>query len=321
MSPTNHETSAAAEEYISTLPPHHVQPLWTVMNAMVPPMPNPKAIPYLWNYKELRPLLLQAGDIVGAEEAERRVLMLVNPACKAPQTTDTLYAGLQLILPNETAPAHRHTAFALRFIIEGSRGFTAVEGKKIYMSRGDVILTPSWTWHDHGHEGSGPMIWLDGLDLPMYQFIPGNFAQIYHDSRYPSEPVDESPSKFPWAPVQEALDNQGGDYAQVEYLHEDGQRLSRIIGGHAERVKAGTTAPQRKETSSFVFHVYQGRGYTLVGEGSEQKKLQWEQSDTFAVPHWKRIQHVVEEGEDAYLFSFSDRPLMMNLGMWKKEEF
>lgn len=105
---------------------------------------------------------------------------------EAPCTTDTLYAGLQLINPGEVAPAHRHRAFALRFIIEGERGFTAVEGEKIYMERGDVILTPPWQWHDHGHEGDDVMIWLDGLDLPMFQYIPVNFAEMYEESRYPS---------------------------------------------------------------------------------------------------------------------------------------
>jgi gentisate 1,2-dioxygenase len=106
-----------------------------------------------------------------------------------PFTTDTIYAGLQLINQGETAPAHRHRAFALRFIIEGNRGFTAVEGQKIYMQEGDVILTPQWQWHDHGHEGNGPMIWLDGLDLPLYHHIPTHFAEPYKESRYPSEYV------------------------------------------------------------------------------------------------------------------------------------
>lgn len=124
------------------------------MSSMVPPAPNPKATVASWKYDEIRPLLLEAGRLVAADEAERRVLMLVNPNMRAPYTTDTIYAGLQLILPGETAPAHRHTAFALRFIVEGERGFTAVEGKKVIMRRGDVILTPSWQWHDHGHEGT-----------------------------------------------------------------------------------------------------------------------------------------------------------------------
>lgn len=157
MSPQKEETAKSdAGEYLSKLPSKNVGPLWTVMGAMVPPRPAPQAKPALWKYKELHPLLLESGNVVDAYEAERRVLMLVNPAMRAPHTTDTIYAGLQLILPGEVAPAHRHVAFALRFIIEGEKGFTAVEGKKITMKRGDVILTPSWQWHDHGHEGEKP---------------------------------------------------------------------------------------------------------------------------------------------------------------------
>lgn len=247
--------------------------------------------------------------------------MLINPALKAPQTTDTLYAGLQLILPGETAPAHRHIAFALRFIIEGNKGFTAVDGDKIYMNKGDVILTPSWTWHDHGHEGDGPMVWLDGLDLPVWQALPVNFAEMYAEDRYPSEvsPV-KSPLSFPWAPVQESLDKQGGDYARYRYTLPGGVHLSKVIGACAERIAKGTISPVQRETSSKVFHVYQGKGYSIVsGEGQKEERLDWETADTFAVPHWRKVQHFAEDGEDAYLFSFNDRPLMEAVGAFKTE--
>lgn len=216
------DISGTTEKYFESLPQHHVAPLWTALKTVNPPRPAPKSVPAIWRYSELREPLLEAGRIVTAEEAERRVLMLVNPAmsefpplrrpkcvaltCKSqpkhyllsspdhvlfplgsPFTTDTLYAGLQLILPGETAPAHRHRGFALRFIIEGESGFTAVEGQKVYMKKGDLILTPSWHWHDHGHEGQGPMIWLDGLDIPLLQALPVNFVEEYEDHRYPSE--------------------------------------------------------------------------------------------------------------------------------------
>lgn len=151
---TAHAGDDASAEFLESLPAAHVGPLWKAMEAMVPPRPAPRAAVARWRYgEELRPLLLRAGRLVGTDEAERRVLMLVNPAMRAPHTTDTLYAGLQLILPGETARAHRHTAFALRFVVEGERGFTAVGGRRVAMRRGDVILTPSWDWHDHGHDG------------------------------------------------------------------------------------------------------------------------------------------------------------------------
>lgn len=128
-------------------------------------------------------------------------------------------------MPNETAPAHRHTAFAMRFIIEGNGGFTAVHGRRIKMNRGDVILTPTWNWHDHGKDGSGPMIWLDGLDLPNFRHFPVHFVEHYDKPRYPAEDVDtdNSPIVFPWAKMQAQLDAADGDWVTKPYLKEDGR--------------------------------------------------------------------------------------------------
>lgn len=149
----------------------------------------------------------------------------LTKATDAPFTTDTLYAGLQLVMPNETAKAHRHVAFAMRFIIEGQGGFTAVQGQRIQMQRGDVILTPTWNWHDHGKDGSGPMIWLDGLDLPNFQHFPVHFVEHYTSPRYPAEEVDTaaSPLVFPWRKMKEALDQLEGDSVELRYLHADGR--------------------------------------------------------------------------------------------------
>ena len=114
------------------------------MDRMVPSFPKPREVPTSWEYVNIRPALMKAASIIEAEAAERRVLILVNKAMTAPYTTDTLCAGLQIVMPGKTAPAHHHRAFALQFIIQGSGGFTTVEGEKIEMHRGDVVLTPSW---------------------------------------------------------------------------------------------------------------------------------------------------------------------------------
>ena len=145
---------------------------------------------------------------------------MLSIASDAPYTTDTLYAGLQLVMPNEIAPAHRHTAFAMRFIIEGMGGFTAVHGRRIQMQRGDVILTPTWNYHDHGKDGSGPMIWLDGLDLPNFRHFPVHFVEHFSESRYPAEDVDSnmSPIVFPWEVMKAALDAASGDWVSKRYL-------------------------------------------------------------------------------------------------------
>ncbi|KAJ9493832.1 hypothetical protein H2202_010687 [Exophiala xenobiotica] len=301
------------EELMSKLPGYHVEALWTVMHEMVPKAPQPKAIVAAWKYDELRPILLQAGESVTAEQAERRVLMLKNPAL--------IYAGLQLILPGETAPAHRHQAFALRFIIEGSRAFTAVSGQKVTMEEGDVILTPQWQWHDHGHEGDSPMIWLDGLDLPLYHYFPTHFAQPYHEKRYPSKPIHDSPLRFPWADMQAKLDDNPDDWARSEYETRSGGHISQTLGAHAERVRAGKTGVVPRNTCSHVYHVRSGNGMTVIQppDGREQK-VQWTSRDTFAVPAWSKITHHAAEGGDAYLFVLSDRPVLDALNMYVSDE-
>jgi gentisate 1,2-dioxygenase len=291
------------------------QPLWTVMEGMVPPHPQPKAVPHVWRYAEMRALLERAGRLVSAADAERRVFMLVNPALQAPRTTDTLFAGLQLILPGEIARAHRHVAFALRFIVEGHGAYTVVAGEKIPMARGDVILTPSWAYHDHGHEGSGPMIWLDGLDLPLYQFFPVNFAQPYSAERYPAvDAATDSHLKFPWAEMQARLDADPGPYASADYVHRHtGAPLSRVIGAAAERLSGRCSSPTRRETAGIVYHVYEGRGLTRVGGDL----LEWQRGDTFCIPAWSAYRH--EASRDAYLFRYDDRPILEAIGAYRAE--
>src|SRR5437764_3564639 len=160
----------------------NLTPLWEVLHALVPPKPNTPCVPALWKYDEVRPFLMRAGDAITAEEAVRRVLILENPKLRGQSCiTQSLYAGLQLILPGEVAPSHRHTQSALRFIVEGSGAYTAVDGERTTMKPGDFIITPSWTWHDHGHEAREPVVWLDGLDIPLIRFLDAGFAEN-HDA-------------------------------------------------------------------------------------------------------------------------------------------
>lgn len=148
----------------------------------------------------------------------------------APFTTDTLYAGLQLVQPHEIAPAHRHSAFAVRFIIEGKGGFTAVQGKRVAMRPRDVLVTPTWNWHDHGKKGAdeeggddSPVIWLDGLDLPNFTHYPVHFNEHFSEARYPATNVSESPIVFPWEKMQARLDAAEGAWASAAYLKADGR--------------------------------------------------------------------------------------------------
>ena len=292
---------------------------------MVPQQPNPSAAIVHWDYEKIRPMLLEAGSVVGAEEAERRVLMLENPMLGPPYSTDTIYSGLQLVLPGEIAPAHRHVAFALRFVIEGSGGFTAVEGQKLQMQRGDVLLTPSWQWHDHGNEGAEPVIWLDGLDLPLYRYAKVNFAENYHASQYPSEPTTNSPLRLTWTDVQRELDARAVEnHAIYQYKHADGSYLSKTLGAQAERLSAGKHTQWSQQTLSFVYHVYEGVGKTELIERGKGTivTVHWKTGDTFAVPAWTKIRHFAadrssaQNGENVYLFAINDRPMIEALGIY-----
>ena len=239
-------------------------------------------------------------------------------------------------MPNETAPAHRHTAFAMRFIIEGTGGFTAVHGRRITMQRGDVILTPSMNWHDHGKDGSGPMIWLDTLDLPCFKHYPVHFVEHYADPRYPAEDVDSStsPMVFSWNKMQAKLDAAERPWVRERYLKANGQerklstneyfgekdteicKVSKTLGGAAERLDRGSTSPVIQETSSAVYHVYFGQGHSMIGE----KTFDWKQGDTFCIPAWQRYQHSAHNEGPAYLYRVDDQPMIRALGFYRTDE-
>src|SRR6185312_17321400 len=152
------------ESFYREIAPANLAPLWEVLHSLVTPEPVSPVQPVLWRYDEVRPHVERAGNLITAAEAERRVLVLENPGLKGQSSiTHSLYAGLQLILPGEVARAHRHAASALRFILEGHGAYTAVDGERTYMQPGDFVITPSWTFHDHGNTTDTPMVWLDGL--------------------------------------------------------------------------------------------------------------------------------------------------------------
>ena len=166
------------EAFYERSPAGNLAPLWERLHGLVTPQPVTPCQPAIWHYRDVRPHLMQAGGLISAEEATRRVLILENPGLKGQTSiTHSLFAGLQLILPGEVAPAHRHTQSALRFIIEGDGAYTAVDGERTTMRPGDFVITPSWTWHDHGNETQEPMVWLDGLDIPIVRLLDASFAE------------------------------------------------------------------------------------------------------------------------------------------------
>src|SRR5205823_9305369 len=168
-------------------------PLWTALHALLPNERATPAVPHVWRWRDVRPRVLEAARLVPMEQAERRVLVLRNPGLGgAYAITSSLFAGLQVILPGEAAPSHHHTPSALRLIVEGHGAFTTVDGVKCAMEPGDLIITPPMRWHDHGHEGTEPVIWLDGLDLPLVRSFDASWASRMRPAREPETATDPS---------------------------------------------------------------------------------------------------------------------------------
>ncbi len=180
-------TSAERKDFYQRLHDKNTAPLWEVLAKLVTPEPVSACVPAMWRYDEIRPLLMDAGRLITAKEAERRVLVLENPGLRgASQITQSLYAGVQLVMPGEVAPSHRHAASAMRFVLEGDgAAYTAVDGERTTMRPGDFVLTPFWTFHDHGNPGEAPVIWLDGLDVPIVNMFSASFAGHHDEEMQP----------------------------------------------------------------------------------------------------------------------------------------
>ena len=148
------------------------------MNSVVTKEPVTRCQPHVWHYDDVKSLVMESGGLITAEEAKRRVLVLENPAMHGEsKATNTLFAGIQMILPGEVAPAHRHVSSAIRFVLDGEGAYTAVEGEKSFMAPGDFVITANWAPHDHGNTSNKPMLWLDVLDFPAVNFFETSFAE------------------------------------------------------------------------------------------------------------------------------------------------
>jgi gentisate 1,2-dioxygenase len=318
--------------------------LWNNMAALITPEPRSNCHPFHWRFDAIRARMLEAGGLITAREAERRVLVLENPGLRGQsKITTSLYAGVQLVLPGEIAPAHRHSQSALRFVLEGKGAHTAVDGEKTVMEPGDFIITPSMTWHDHGNHSSEPMFWLDGLDIPVVQFFDASFAEGMEDeeqpitrksgdshARYGSNllPVDLKRSakvspifNYPYEETRRALDQMK---LQEEWdpCHGLKLRYSNPVTGDFAMPTMGTfiqLLPKRFKTTRYrstdatVFAPIEGKGRSRIGD----EVFEWGPRDIFVVPSWRFVTH--EADEDAVLFSYSDRPIQQKLDLWRED--
>ncbi|WP_137701727.1 cupin domain-containing protein [Marimonas lutisalis] len=332
------------EDYREDMTKAGVAPLWPMMRNVLPHgAPQPQTAAGYWNYDKIRPLLLRAGELTPVEKAERRVLVLSDPGrgVGAMQATASIYLGLQLLLPGETAPAHVHTPSAVRIVVEGKGGYTVVDGEKLPMEEGDLVLTPGGEWHDHGHEGEEPVVWLDALDLPLFYYLEGSYAtegplqaqrnrpdasQVEYlaaglaPTRRPGAGLRRYPMmRYPWArteaALREVLAYGGDDIAELDYVNpETGADVLPTMGFTAMMLPAGTTHAPNLRSSSAAFHVIKGRGKTRING----EVFEWGPKDTFSAPVFAEITH--EASEEAFLVRVHDRPLQDKLGYYEERE-
>jgi gentisate 1,2-dioxygenase len=336
---------SARQDLYRRMDGHNLTPLWEVLHALIPNEPSTPCKPALWKYRDARPYLMEAGKLITAREAIRRVLILENPGMRGESCiTQSLYAGLQLILPGEIAPSHRHSQSALRFIVEGSGAYTAVDGERTTMHPGDFIITPSWTYHDHGNPGAEPVVWMDGLDIRIVQIFGAQFHEVYPQE---VQPVSRSEGaagarfgsgliplgatapfgrtspifNYPYARSREALQVLSRDQDPDSCHGWKMQYVNPLTGGHAMPTIAAFIQLLPKDYCTQTYRCTDGTIYSVVeGKGSVTiagERFAFEPRDTFVVPSWHPLQ--METTAETVLFSFSDRPGQEVMGLWREK--
>lgn len=346
--------AVARQRLYEEMRPHDLTPLWEVLHALVPPRPAVRTLPARWRWADAEPFLRRAGELITAEEAVRRVLILENPGWRGEsRATGSLYAGLQLILPGEIAPSHRHSQSALRFVVSGSGAYTAVAGERTTMKPGDFIITPSWAWHDHGNDGDEPVVWLDGLDIPVVAFFEAGFAENgtaaaqavtaapgtslarFGANMLPLEPeLPFGPTSpifcYPYERSRAALEHLRRHAAPDPWHGHALRYVNPATGSHpmptmATRLQllpAGFAGRTARTTAGTVFSVVEGTVDVLIAPHANAAPLPPVRfaagpKDHFVVPPWAGL--ALSSAADAVLFSFSDAPLQLAAGLLREQ--
>jgi gentisate 1,2-dioxygenase len=329
----------------------NMTPLWTQRDDLMPLTPEPKAVPALWRWSTLYPLAARSGDLVPVGRGgERRAIALANPGLPGqPYATPTLWAAIQYLGPHETAPSHRHSQTAFRFVVDGEGVWTNVEGDAVAMTRGDLLLTPSWHFHEHHNSTDQPMAWIDGLDIPLISQLDAGFFEFGTDTLattatpaksrgerlwgnpglrpLTSQSVPLSPlAAYRWEHTDAALSAQlscaeEGDSVLVEAGHAAVRFTNPTTGADAlstirtemHRISAGTRTRTLRQVGSAVWQLFEGTASVSVGTQTWQVGT----GDLFAVPSWAPVTITTPEGTD--LFRFSDEPVYEALGLMRRQ--
>lgn len=330
-------------DYIASLTAQNLVPLWPNLRGLIPPdKPRPKTVATQWTYTAIRPLLIKAGELTPIEKAERRVLILSNPGFgnDSVQATAAMYLGMQLLLPGEWAPPHRHTPNAVRMIVEGEGAYTTVNGEKCMMSRGDLILTPTGLWHEHGHDGDQPVIWLDVLDLPIVYYMEASYhvdgpAQAAVAARgdvlygqggvVPSVDFERAVSaypmlRYPWAAARQTLVDLAAsnpDLASVQVTYTSpntGSHVQNILGFYAQMLRPGQSVKLPQRSPAMIFHVIEGALQVDV----DGHVMTLAQADTCCAPGYSHVTLTNRLLDNpTFIFISDETPLHKKLGVFE----
>jgi gentisate 1,2-dioxygenase len=330
-------------DYLDGLRAANLVPLWPSLRSLLPPdAPRTATTPTHWRWSAIRPLLLRAGTLTPIEKAERRVLVLANPGrgLDTLQASSVIYLGMQLVLPGETAPNHRHTPNAARIVVEGSGACTIVGGERCPMEHGDLVLTPTGLWHEHWHEGAGPFVWLDVLDIPVMLALDVSYvmpgtpqgeprAQAIYGaaSVVPRISGERTSARYPqlryeWTRTREALDalarsSPREQLVEVAYVNpETGGDCLNTIAFSALELRPQEEQRLRRMSPAQVVHVVEGRGEAKVN-GNE---FRFETADTFCAPGFADVYIANRADAPLYLIVADESPVHRKLGVFEVVE-
>lgn len=306
--------------------------------------PAPTGLPYVWRWDQVRAALSEMCAGADGDKA-RRHFTFINPAPNVAGTSHTLAMGMQITTPGEIASAHRHSINALRFVVDGGAElYTVVDGEKLTMETGDLVMTPAYSWHDHHNETAKHGIWVDILDVPLVGLLNQMFFEGYGGNTQPLHrsaaehlsirsallrPAwevrqgERVPIRYAWSDVRKALDT----YAVCE-----GSRFDGVILHYAHPTTGGPTLPtidcfaqllrpglhtdSHRHTSSAVYYVVEGEGFTTVGD----EALHWAAGDSFVLPNWVWHSHANNsKSTEAVLFCATDAPVLDALGFYRED--
>ena len=340
---------ADLDEYYRELDRLDSGALWTVANDIEPWEPHSFSAPTLWRWSDLRTQALRSLDLVSPEDAGRRVVYLRNPQRREISAVcGLLFSGIQVMRPGERASAHRHGASALRFVMEGSGGYTVVDGHRVDLHPRDFVLTPGGTWHDHGVDDDGEIcLWQDGLDIPLANALEANWYEVHPDHyqgvdhppndsagafggpallpvnyswdrpyspllRYPFDATYESLHRAAAAGIESPFD---GVMLRYTNPHTGGHVMA-TMGAAMQLLRPGEATRAHRHTGNVVYQVAKGSGHSVVGG----RRFDWVEKDIFCVPSWTPHAHAnASTSDDACLFSFNDFPVLEKLSLWREQ--